>query len=535
MKVNQKRISSLSDGGGSMFQEQGNSKGGAGPMQEFRKIADCEVEVPQPAGLIIFGASGDLTKRKLFPSLFRLFRHRMLPEQFFLLGTSRISFTQEQFRTAMHDAVREADPKGFNEALWDDFAAHVYYSTFDYDDLSSYTKDLVDILPRLEEKHRTRGNRIFYLAIPPQVFEPVIHNLGTAGLNREDQGRSHIVIEKPFGRDLASARKLNQLVHTYYEESQIFRIDHYLAKETVQNILMFRFANSIFEPLWNRRYLDHVQITASETLGVEHRAGYYEQAGIIRDMFQNHMYQLLCLTAMEPPAQFIADRVQDEKAKVLRSLRIIPLDRLGEHVVLGQYGRGKIAGRSVPGYIEEQGVARGSWTPTYAAMKLYVDNWRWHDVPFYLRSGKRLANRKTEISIHFKEVPFSMFPDSISGPIEPNTIVLKIQPDEGLSLTFQTKQPGTKVCLEPVQMTYSYPRGVLLDAYEWVLLDCMLGDHMLFMREDSVELAWSTLTPLLENLASNGGVPIPIYPAGSEGPDEARKLIERDGLAWRPL
>lgn len=511
------------------------SRTGAELVQEYHMVAGCEIEVPQPAGLIIFGASGDLTRRKLFPSLFRLFQYGMLPEQFFILGTSRITLTTEQFRSAMGDSVRDAFPRDFDQAVWDKFALHVYYTALEYDDLSTYTKDLVDILLRLEEKHQTRGNRVFYLALPPQVFESVIHNLGTAGLSREDRGCSHIVIEKPFGRDLASARKLNQLVHTHYKESQIFRIDHYLAKETVQNILMLRFANSLFEPLWNRRYLDHVQITATETLGVEHRAGYYDQAGIIRDMFQNHMYQLLCLTAMEPPALFIADRVQDEKAKVLRSLRRVPPDRIRDHVALGQYGPGEITGRHVPGYLEEEGVSKSSRTPTYAAMKVFVDNWRWHDVPFYLRSGKRVANRKTEISIHFKEVPFSMFPDSISGPIEPNTMVMRIQPDEGLSLTFQTKQPGTKVCLEPVQMIYSYPRGVLLDAYEWVLLDCMLGDHMLFMREDSVELAWSTLTPLLEGLESGGRIPVPIYPAGSDGPDEARQMIERDGRSWRPL
>ncbi len=499
-------------------------------------VETCEIEIPQPAALIIFGASGDLTKRKLFPSLYRLFKNRMLPDHFFILGTSRIEFSTDGFRRAMQDAVREALPADFNPSIWQEFASHIYYSKFEYGDLASYSVDLVDILPRLESSHQTLGNRIFYLAIPPFVFEDVIHNLGTAGLAREDNGCSHIVIEKPFGHDLASARKLNQLVHSYYKERQIFRIDHYLAKETVQNILMFRFANSIFEPLWNRRYVDHVQISAAETLGVEHRAGYYEEAGVVRDMFQNHMYQLLCLTAMEAPARFIADRVQDDKTKVLRSLRRIEPGSINDHVVLGQYGPGTINGKTVPGYRQEQGVAPDSRTPTYAAMRLFIDNWRWHGVPFYLRSGKRLASRKTEISVHFKEVPYSMFPDSVGGPIEPNTIVLKIQPDEGMSLIFQSKQPGSKVCLTPVEMTYSYPRGVLLDAYEWVLLDCMLGDHMLFMREDSVELAWSTLTPLLDAVESGSRVPLAIYPAGSEGPSEAGKLmIEQDRRAWRPL
>jgi glucose-6-phosphate 1-dehydrogenase len=501
----------------------------------YRMVEDCAVEVPRPVALIIFGASGDLMKRKLLPSLYRLYKHGMLAEQFFILGTSRVEMTTEQFRAASLDAVKEQIPKDFDQQIWDAFAPRLYYSTFDYVDPRSYTVKLKDILPPLESEHQTNGNRIFYLAIPPTVFEAVIQNLGAAGLSREDQGCSHIVIEKPFGHDLASARKLNRLVHTHYKESQIFRIDHYLAKETVQNLLMFRFANSIFEPLWNERYIDHVQITAAETLGIEHRAGYYEESGVIRDMFQNHMLQLLCLTAMDPPALFIADRVQDEKAKVLRSLRRLPLDDLGNHLVLGQYDRGQINNGPVPGYHEEGGVAATSRTPTYAAMKVFIDNWRWQGVPFYLRSGKRLANRETEISIHFKRVPHSMFPDSVSGPIEANTVVLKIQPEESMSLTFQTKAPGTKVCLKPVEMTYSYPRGVLLDAYEWVLLDCMLGDHMLFMREDSVELAWSAFTPVLDAIQSGKQSPLAPYAAGTEGPIEASRIMEKDGRAWRPL
>jgi glucose-6-phosphate 1-dehydrogenase len=504
----------------------------AAPGPQYHTVESCQIEVPNPAGLVIFGASGDLTRRKLLPSLYRLSQNGMLPGHFFILGTSRVKMTTEQFRAAMEEAVQASLAADFDRRKWDAFADHLYYSALDYADPGAYTAGLGDILPRLEAKHRTNGNRIFYLAIPPTVFEDVIRNLGESGLSREDRGCSHVVIEKPFGHDLASARRLNRLVHAHYQESQIFRIDHYLAKETVQNILMFRFANSLFEPLWNRRYIDHVQISATESIGIEHRAGYYEEAGVVRDMFQNHVLQLLCLTALEPPAEFTADRVQDEKAKVLRSLRRFSRETLADQVVLGQYQGGMVDGRDVPAYRREEGVAAGSTTPTFAAMKVYIDNWRWQDVPFYLRSGKRLAARKTEISVHFKEVPHALFPDSVTGPIEPNTIVLKIQPDEGMSLTFQTKQPGTKVCLEPVPMTYSYPRGVLLDAYEWVLLDCILGDHMLFTREDSVELAWSALTPVLERA---GQAPLASYAAGSPGPPEAEQLMGQDGRAWRPL
>jgi glucose-6-phosphate 1-dehydrogenase len=513
----------------------GHQAAGTLPVRpRYQVVASCEIEVPPPCCLVIFGASGDLAKRKLIPSLYRLYRHGMLPEQFFVLGSSRAALDDNRFRAEMRDAVKEAVAT-FEEDQWSAFSERLYYSSFQYDDAKAYRKDLRDRLPALEQRHRTRGNRIFYLAVPPTVFPDVIENLGAAGLSREEIGCSHLVVEKPFGRDLASARDLNRAVHQVFEERQVYRIDHYLAKETVQSILMFRFANSIFEPLWNRWYVDHVQITAAETLGIERRAGYYEEAGVIRDMFQNHVFQLLCLTAMEPPSAFIADRVHDEKAKVLRSVRQYRPEVIDESVVIGQYAAGKFGGTEVPGYRQEEGVDARSVTPTYAAMRLFIDNWRWQDVPFYLRSGKRLASRKTEISVHFKHVPHSMFPDTVSGPIEPNSLVLRIQPDEGMSLLFHTKQPGSKVCLSPVEMRFSYPRGVLLDAYEWVLLDCMLGDHMLFMREDSLELAWSVLTPVLERVEGGAGLPLHRYRAGSEGPEAASRILQRDGWTWRPL
>lgn len=502
----------------------------------YRTLNSCEIEVPKPCGLVIFGASGDLTKRKLMSSLYRLFISGMLPEQFFILGTGRDAIGTDNFRSTMLAAVKEAMLKDFSRKTWDEFSARLFHAAFDYSDPAGYGTVLRDTISALEQTHQVKGPRIFYLAVPPTIYEDIIRNVGTAGLAREETGSSRIVIEKPFGRDLDSARHLNRVLHEHFQERQVYRIDHYLAKETVQNILMFRFANAIFEPLWNRRYIDHVQITAAETLGVEHRAGYYEQSGVLRDMFQNHMFQLLAVIAMEPPAAFEAEMIRDERVKVFRSIRPLPLDRLYEHLVIGQYGRGMVLGSPVIGYREEEGVSAQSMTPTFAAMKVFIDNWRWDGVPFYLRSGKRLANRNTEIAIHYKRVPHSMFPESVGGPIDPNTLVLRVQPDEGMGLTYQTKMPGSKVCLNPVAMDYSYPPGVELDAYEWVLLDCMLGDHMLFTRQDGVEQMWSVLTPVIEQLETKlSAKDIPQYAAGSAGPAEAMQLIERDNRAWRPL
>lgn len=500
----------------------------------LRGTDSCTIELPEPFCLVIFGASGDLTKRKILPALYRLSRNNLLPENFFVLGTSRTEMKDRAFRELMQKAVKRACAEDFSDTFWREFAKKLYYLPVSYPEVNTYTA-LSKNIASLEKKHRTAGNRIFYLAVPPAVYEPIILNLGDAGLSREDTGYNHIVVEKPIGRNLESAKRLNSILQKSFAEKQIYRMDHYLAKETVQNILMFRFANSIFEPLWNRRYIDHVQITVSETLGVEHRAGYYEKAGVIRDMFQNHIFQLLALTAMEPPPVFEADMVRDEKVKVFRSIRPFPLDRLYEHVSPGQYGKGKIAGKPVVAYRDEPEIHPESITPTFCALKVFIDNWRWNGVPFYLRSGKRLPAQKAEISIHYKRVPHLMFGEAIDR-IAPNSLVLRVQPDEGISLIFQTKNPGSRVCLNNVLMDFSYQKVFLLSAYERVLLDCMQGDQMLFVRADGVEQTWALLTPVIELLES-GTRPehFPNYASGSSGPDEASALIERDGRSWRQL
>jgi len=485
---------------------------------------DClEVKHSDPSTIVIMGATGDLTARKLVPALFNLYLNDGLPDSFSIVGCGRTKLNDQQFRGKMETALMATNL--MDQTKWHSFAAALSYRSVDYGDLTSFIS-LAKFLKNLDQKNNTGGNKIFYLALPPSLYKPVAQMLGQAGLSKEREngnGWSRLVIEKPFGRDLKTAVELNQSIQEYFKEHQLYRIDHYLAKETVQNVLMFRFANAIFEPIWNRRYIDHIHITASETLGIEYRAGYYEQAGVIRDMFQNHMMQVLTLTAMEAPSQFETGRVRDEKLKVFRSLRPFPVEKLNEHIVLGQYGQGKINGKPVPGYREEPGVNPNSLTPTFARMKVFIDNWRWQGVPFFLTSGKRLAKKATEIEIQFKGIPHSMFRQTLGETIAANRLILGIYPDEKITLTFQTKNPGTRVCLRSVTMDFSYHQnytGPILDAYEKVLIDCMLGDQMLFWKQDGVEQCWSFLTPILNECETcgNRSEMLHFYESGSWGP-----------------
>jgi len=487
----------------------------------------CAITEPlDPCTIVIFGATGDLTARKLNPALFNLFQHHGLPERFVIVGCGRTRLTDREFRTKLEKALPALDSS--DRDGWQDFAGHLFYYAIDYDDRSSYAR-LVDTLKSLDGQQHTDGNRIFYLALPPSLYQPVARRIGQAGLSEENangHGWVRLVVEKPFGHDLETAIELNRGIHAYFKEHQIFRIDHYLAKETVQNVLMFRFANAIFEPVWNRRYIEYVSINALETLGVEHRAGYYEQAGVLRDMFQNHMMQLLALIAMEPPSRFKAEQVRDERIKVFRSLRPFSTENIAGHLVLGQYGSGRIDGKNVQAYRKETGVDPNSLTPTYARMKIFLDNWRWQGVPFYLTSGKRQAEKITEISIQFKNVPHSMFRQVLGEAISANRITLGIYPDEKITLTFQTKQPGARVCLRPVTMNFDYQQydvGPVLEAYEKVLLDCILGDHMLFWRQDGIERCWWFLTPILAacEICEDRGRKLYFYQSGSWGPKEA--------------
>jgi glucose-6-phosphate 1-dehydrogenase len=485
----------------------------------------------EPCAIVIVGASGDLTVRKLVPALFNLYLNDGLPEPFFIVGCSRTKMSDQGFRNKMEKGLGETGQ--LDKGKWKAFAKSLYYRSIDYGQLSSFMQ-MAEDLRDLEKKHKTLGNKIFDLAIPPSLYGTVAQMIGKAGLSIEKEngnGWSRVVVEKPFGRDLKTAVELDKALQEHWQEHQIFRIDHYLAKETVQNVLMLRFANSIFEPIWNRNYIDHVEITAAESLGVEHRAGYYEQAGVLRDMFQNHMMQLLALTAMEPPSLFEADYVRDEKVKVFRSLRPFPVENLNQYLILGQYGQGVIEGKKVPAYRGEPGVSPDSLTPTFATMKVFIGNWRWKGVPFYLTSGKRLTKKLTQISIQFKEVPHSMFRPVLGEHISANRLILGIYPEEEITLTFQTKYPGAKVCLRSVTMDFLYNQdyhGPVLEAYEKVLIDCIQGDQTLFWRQDAVERSWSFLTPILEQCETCGdrGERLLPYEAGSWGPKAAEALRE---------
>ena len=490
-----------------------------------------------PCAVVIFGASGDLTKRKLIPALYQLTQQRLIPAGFAVVGVARQLMSDDEFRKQMRAAVSEqADTEEVDEAVWQSFAAGLFYIQGDFAELETY-KTLGQALARIEAERGTAGNRIFYLATAPDFFGVIAKQLGTSGLARpEGQAWTRIIVEKPFGHDLESARALNAELATVFREDQVYRIDHYLGKETVQNLLVFRFANSIFEPLWNREYIDHVQITNAEALGVEGRGAFYEKAGAVRDMIQSHVFQVTSLIAMEPPASLSADSIRDEKIKAMAAVRAIPYERVNDFAVRGQYGPGFVLGEKVGGYQEEPGVDPKSSTETYAALKIHIDNPRWQDVPFYLRSGKRLSRRMTEIAIQFKKSPHHLFSEC-DAPDEPNVLVLRIQPNEGITLRFAAKLPGQAMRIRWVNMDFRYGSSFGVEppeAYERLLLDCMLGDSTLYARRDMTERGWEIVTPMLE--AWKEPAPdFPDYEAGSSGPRSADELIEKDGREWRRL
>lgn len=500
------------------------------------KVAEAEVKAPaggkcdadkisEPLIMVLFGATGDLAARKVLPAVQGLLAGGFLPENFVLVGSARTKLSDEEFRADVKKAFEEYSARKLEG--WEKLESRLFYHAVQYDDLSTFTA-MAERLASLDEEFSTQGNKLFYVALPPQAYEPVAEMLGKAGLSRQhDNGNGlvRIVVEKPFGHDLPSAKKLDKTLHHHFRERQIFRIDHYMAKETVQNVLMLRFANALFEPVWNRNHIDWIEITAAESLGVEHRAAYYDTAGVLRDMFQNHMMMLLSLCAMEPPSIYEPERVRDEKSKVFRSLRPFPVGHIKDRLVLGRYGPGTVKGEEVPGYMDEEGVDPDSTTPTFALMKVFLDNWRWQDVPIFITSGKRMSEKRTEIAVQFKCVPSSLFRNVLDEHITSNRLVMGIQPDESVTLEFQAKVPGSKMCLRTVEMKFDYKTGYggpTLDGYEKILLDCMLGDQTLFWRQDQVELCWGFLTPILEECECEGSpVPLLTYPAGSDGPEEA--------------
>jgi glucose-6-phosphate 1-dehydrogenase len=502
-------------------------------------IAAAKQRPAPPCAIVIFGASGDLTHRKLIPALFDLFQAGLISRHFAVIGFSRSKLTDDDFRrTAREGLENYADGTVASQRAWDEFASSLHYLSGQFDEPESY-RTLRERLDKIDAAHGTQGNRVFYLATPPELFKTITAQLGDASLQerRDEKSFVRLVIEKPFGVDLSSARDLNNAITSVFRESQVYRIDHYLGKETVQNILAFRLANGIFEPIWNRNFVDHVQLTVAETVGVERRGGYYEQIGAFRDVVENHMLQLLSIVGMEPPVVFEAEPVRDEKLKVLKALRRIPPEQTGEFTLRGQYTSGKIDGIPVSGYRGEEKVAPDSWTETFVVMRLQIDNWRWAGTPFYLRHGKRLPKRATEIAIQFKRAPQMFFPGE--ERLEPNVLAMRIQPDEGISLRFGAKIPGPVMLLQEVDMNFQYgssfgPGVTQADAYERLLLDAMLGDRTLFTRADEVDQAWDWAQDILQGWSERPNN-VQFYPAGSWGPGWADAFIERDGRQWRRL
>ncbi|MHB8630429.1 MAG: glucose-6-phosphate dehydrogenase [Candidatus Limnocylindria bacterium] len=499
----------------------------ANPLREGPRLA----RTPQPCALVIFGATGDLTARKIVPALYNLALQRLLPAAFVVVGAARQPLSSERFRENLHaDLVKFSRTKPINEDAWASFADGVHYvSTKDPSGYDTLRETLAD----LDAHAGTDGNRLFYLATPPSAYGPIVDQL--KGHRLTENVRARVVVEKPFGHDLTSATELSRKLQGVFTEDEIFRIDHYLGKETVQNILVLRFANGIFEPIWNRQYVDHVQITVAESLGIEERGAYYEQAGALRDIVQNHLLQLVALVGMEPPVSFDAKAVRDEKLKVLRAIRPIAEEDANSNVVRGQYGTGFIEGAPVRAYRQEDGIAPTSKTETFLAIRAFIDNWRWEGTPFYLRTGKRLPKRTTEIAIQFRAAPHAVFSEEAADGMEPNALVLRIQPDEGISLRFGAKVPVQGIRIRSVNMDFVYGASFTVDApdaYETLILDALRGDATLFTRQDEVEQQWRFVDPIARAWAAGRG-DLPIYPAGTWGPEEADLLIGRDGRTWR--